>query len=256
MATGKAKLHELLAVESSLRNQAEVTRNDLINTFDKKRSHFAEIRQTYVPKAVEEKSVEEVKQTIQTSVDKELEWVSEKLAKVLDIGYQIDLANTQARADVVLDDDRTILTGIPATQLLQLEKRLAEVHALINAIPTLDPAKGFTEDPQRPEGTFVARDVIRENKEKVFSPVIMVQATDKFPAQVEKLFVDKVVGNTTIQEWSTFITVERKGKMLDRLESLTRAVKQARSRANDLEFDVRGNKIGEKILAYIFNGPI
>ena len=42
--------------------------------------------------------------------------------------------------------------------------------------------------------------------------------------------------------------------MSDRVEILMRAVKKARSRANDQEIDVRQNKIGKTLLDYVFGG--
>ena len=41
------KLHELLAVEQSLRGQMEATRKDLLNTFEKKKHHFHEVIVTF-----------------------------------------------------------------------------------------------------------------------------------------------------------------------------------------------------------------
>lgn len=40
--------------------------------------------------------------------------------------------------------------------------------------------------------------------------------------------------------------------MLDRVEEVRRAVKAARSRANEQEVDVRQNRISKALLTYIF----
>jgi hypothetical protein len=44
-----AKLHELLAVSGNLKGQADTTRKDLKNTFEKKRHLFEEEVVTFVP---------------------------------------------------------------------------------------------------------------------------------------------------------------------------------------------------------------
>lgn len=249
-----SKLHELLAVESNLREQAGVTKKDLLNTFEKKKHHFSEAVQTFksdtegVPDKVEEKL------GLQSTINKELQWIGDKLASSMDIAHQIDIANTTAKADVVLENGTVILKDVPATSLLQLEKKLKDVQELIAAVPTLDPAKGFEPDPDRGVGIFKARDVERLRTEKKFEYVVMVAPTDKHPAQVKELFVDKPVGKILIQEWSSLITVADKGDMLDRVESLLRAVKKARSRANEQEVDVKANKIGQILFDFVVKG--
>ena len=79
----------------------------------------------------------------------------------------------------------------------------------------------------------------------------MVPATEKHPAQVKELMLDRPIGTVITQEWSSLITVSQKGDMLDRVEELLRAVKKARARANEIDLDVRQNKIGADLLKYI-----
>ena len=248
----KTKLHELLAVNQNLRGQAESCRTDLQNTFEKKTTHFAKKRIVFKPVGEGLEDKVEQDQERQTSVADELKWITEKIAKSIDCGHSIDIANTYAKADITFDDGTVLISDMPATSLLQLEHRLAELQTFVNAIPTLDPAKGFQLDPTQGEGIYKAIDVEKPRTEKKFDFVIMVQPTDKHPAQVKELSIDKVVGHTLTQEWSALITVAEKGRMLDRLENLTRAVKRARSRANDIE--VAPSAIGEKLLNFVFNG--
>jgi hypothetical protein len=249
-----SKLHELLAVENNLRGQAEATRKDLINTFEKKKHHFSEALVTFksnkegVPDKVESQL------SLQTTVRKELAWIGEKLIAATDIGYQIDIANTIAKADVLLEDGTAIISGVPATSLLQLEKRLKEVQEIVTAIPTLDPAKGFEPDTDRGEGIYRARDVEKPRTEKQFEYVVMVSPTKEHPAQVKELMADRPIGTILTQEWSSLLTTAEKGEMLDRVESLLRAVKKARSRANEQEVNVKTNKIAGVLLDYVING--
>lgn len=249
-----AKLHELLAVEANLRGQAEVTRKDLMNTFEKKRVHFSEVLVTFKSNQEGVPDKEEGRLGLQTTVNKELLWISEKIKAALDAGYQIDVANTMAKADVIMEDGTSLLKDIPATSLLQLEKRIKEIQELVMQIPTLDPSKGFEPDPSKGPGIFKARDVEKPRTEKQFKHIVMVPPTDKHPAQVKELMDDKQIGIILQQEWSSLITVAEKGDMIDRVESLLRAVKKARSRANEQEVDVRQHRIGNAILDYIIKG--
>ena len=249
-----AKLHELLAVESNLRTQADSCRVDLMNTFEKKTNHFKEVVVSFQPIEEGNPPTIESQLKLQTTVTRELDWIGEKIAKAINISHAIDIANTLAKADVVLDNGRVLLENVPATSLLQLEKRVREVHSLVQGIPTLDPSKNFQVDDSMGHGIYRARDDSRPRTKKSFSYIVMVPPTDRHPAQVKELMEDAVVGHTTSQEWSSLITVGEKASMLDRVEEILRAVKKARARANEVEVDVKEAQIGWSILGYIFAG--
>lgn len=138
------KLHELLAVQGNTSGQASKTRGELKNTFEKKRHLFEGRRKSFTPFGEDDglTAIEEV-QEIQSTVASEIQWVSGYLAKAVDVAYQVDLANTGARADVLLENGSILVKNIPATTLLQLEKRIVEWKELIEAIPTLDPGQGL-----------------------------------------------------------------------------------------------------------------
>lgn len=247
-----SKLHELLAVESNLENQAAKCRSDLAATFEKKRHLFEEKRVTFTPAGENTQPVTETQSDIQSNVKKELDWIQSHLVKALDASYQVAEANTVARADVVLEDDSqtVLLTGVPATALLELEKRVAEIAALIGAVPTLDPAKGFTKDESR--NLYKAREVNKSRTRKQKKLYVKYEATKEHPAQTELLDEDVVIGSIQEQEWSGLITPAEKAELINRVEMVARAVRRARSRANDVEINSKA-KIGARLLNYIFN---
>ena len=250
------KLHELLAVEGNLENQAAKVTSELKAAFEKKRHLFEEKRLVFTPNGENQNAVVESQSNIQTTVLKELELLTPFLAKSLDASYRVSEANTIARADVKLELDSgefTLLTGVPATTLLELEKRLNEITNLINAVPTLDPAKGFEPDTNKGLGYYQARKInkTRTKKEKVV--LIKYAATKEHPAQTELIDQDTPIGTVQEQEWSGLITPSEKSDLLSRVEILARAVRQARSRANEVEVDT-SKKIANKLLGYIFQG--
>lgn len=249
------KLHELLAAETNLENQANKCRTDLMGTFQNKRHHFEEKKEVFTPSVESEQPTTKVICDIQSTVKKELDWIKGHIAKALDAGYQIAEANTLARADVVLEDDAgtVLLKSVPATALLELEKRAVEVQQLVASIPTLDPAKGFQPDPQRGDGYFKARDVNKTRTKKEAKVIVKYEATKEHPAQTELVHVDNPIGTVAEQEWSSLITVAEKAELMDRAEMLVRALKRARSRANDQEVD-HSKKLGSKLLSFVFEG--
>ncbi len=249
------KLHELLAVETNLKTQANKCRTELASTFEKKRHLFEEKRVVFTPLAEGAPSQVEMQSDLQTSVTKELHWIEGHLTKALDAALQVADANTGAQADIVLEDEKaTVLAkGVPATALLELEKRCEEIAQLISAIPTLDPAKGFRADSQRGEGVYVAREVTKTRTQKQPKVIVKYDATKEHPAQTELMSIDAPVGKVVEQEWSSLITPAQKAEMFDRIEMLTRAVRRARSRANDMEVDLT-KKIGHVLLKFVFGG--
>lgn len=250
-----AKLHELLAVEGQLKGQAEAARKDLMNTLAKKEHLFSEKRKTFQPNEAGREAIVEEESAIQTTVADELEWIAELWGKALDVSYSVAEANMSAVADVVLEDGTTLLTKVPATALLELEKRAGEIQDLIKTIPTLDPAKAFKPDGDRPRGTYRARDVRKFRTKKTFVPLVLAQATKEHPAQVKEGWEDQPIGTVVEQEWSALITPKAKGEMLERAEELRRAIKQARQRANDNDLPKDGQrKVAAVLFGYAFDG--
>lgn len=246
------KLHELLAVYESTTGQASKVRGELMVTFEKKRHLFEGRKKTFRSLAENTEPQVEAEQEIQSTIAHEIRWISKYLAKSTDVAYQIDVANTAAKADVVDDDGNVLLKDVPTTTLLQLAKRVAEWKDLIVAIPTLDPAKGFTEDKAHGEGHWMARDVVKPRTVKTKKVYIKYEATKEHPAQTELLDADVQTGTTLEQEWSGLITPSMKADLLDRVETLYRAVNQARSKANDHVIETQEKKIGGQLLDYVF----
>ncbi len=246
-----AKLHELLAVDSNLKVQADKTRTELRKTFTDKKHLFTEKKVVTTPLQEGVPGEVQVQSDIQTTVAKELEWLSGHLAKSIDVSYQIGVANQSAKADIVLENGATLLSNVPATVLLELEKRVKEMMDLIQAVPTLDPAKGFTEDTARGKGYYRARDVIKTRTQKVQKALVLYPATTEHPAQTQLVSVDEPVARLEEQEWSSCITVAAKAELYDRAEAVLRAVKKARSRANDIQVDTEAT-IGAVLTKAVF----
>lgn len=246
------KLHELLALEGPLENQANTCRGELAATFEKKRHLFEEKRSVFISLAEGAPAVTEAQSDIQSTIQKELDWIQGFLVKSWDASYQVAEANTQARADIVLEDGTTLAKDVPATALLELEKRCAEVLALVKAVPTLDPAKGFTPDSDRGPGYYKAREVRKNRTQKVKEVIVLYPATPEHPAQTQLIDKDVPTGTLQEQEWSALITPAAKAELIGRAEMVSRAVRQARSRANDVTVDT-SKKIGKALLSYIFS---
>ncbi len=247
------KLHELLATRKSRNQQAEKVLHELTDTFQKKEHHFTKKLVSFTPNTETGGSTTVEEQLdLQTTVPRELKWISDFLVKSLDVCYQVEETNTGARADVVLEDGTPLLKDVPATALLELEKRIKDIRVLVAAIKTLDPAKGFVPDPATAADVYVARDVKRTRTKKINKPLMLHPGTDKIAAQVQMVTEDVPTGEVTTQEWSGLITVADKGNMLERVEIVSRALKAARQRANDTVSNAQTDKVGAALINYVF----
>lgn len=245
-----AKLHELLAAEGTAKTQADKCRADLLTTFEKKRHLFGEKVVTFQPNTEGALPVTEEQSDLQSTIKTELRWIGDIWTKALDAAYQIAESNMGARADVLLDDGTLLIKDVPATALLELEKRAGEIHGLVTAIPTLDPAKGFKPDSDRGEGIYRAREEVRTRTKKTVRPIVKYEATKEHPAQVDLIQEDVPTGSIRAQEWSGLITPGEKADMLSRAEELRRALKTARSRANEATASTL--KVGAALTKYVF----
>lgn len=244
------KLFEYIVSRDQLKGQLRTIAADLRGTFEKKRHLFEERRKTFTSSAESAQSVVEEQQDIQSTVMNELRWYGSHWIKTVDTIRQIEEGNTLARADVILDDGTTLVTGLPATALLDLSNRADELLELLKSAPTLDPAKSFTVDTARGGGIYKARDVTKARTKKVEDIIVVVQPTKEHPAQIAKMVKDVEVGAILEQEWSGMITPATKAEILSRIEDVRRALKSALQRANATELPLEP-VVGAKLFSYV-----
>lgn len=244
------KLHEILAVEADLRQTAIKVTDECLRTFKDKATHFMKHHRRL--KMFEQDNVEHVeenKEMVTTVADK-LSYVEDHIIRYYDAVLQKELTNQQATADIKLPDGAVIAQDVPATFLLGLEEKLKRVRAIYEAIPTLQPGKKW--EPDTDIGEHVFKNAFPEEKmktKKVFAHQILVEPTDKHPAQIEKWEETKDVGKYILNEWSSMLTPARKSILLGRLDTLIQAIKKARQRANTTELVQRN--IGSELFGWI-----
>lgn len=110
-----------------------------------------------------------------------------------------DWANCAAMSDVRVGDN-TLISDVPVTHLLFLEKRIDDVLAFINKLPTLDPAKDWEGDPN--SACFKSKPVEKLRTVKTPQAFVKYEATPEHPAQVEMVHEDVVAGTWTAINFS------------------------------------------------------
>ncbi len=243
----KGKLHELLAVEASLKGQADSVVKETMTNFTKKQHLFTGKTRKYQPVDDDGEKFPEESVEMATTVPDRLKYTFDALIPALDVTFQKEVTNTEAVADVEVNGE-VLFKDMPATALLTLESELKKLRQLLLKAPTLEPGKGWTKE-QAVVNTWKSKEIVTVKTKKVEDFKVIVQPTEKHPAHVEKITEDKTVGHWHTTDISGEITSNDKHEMLARLDNLAREVKRARARANQVTASKR--KIGKTLLDFI-----
>lgn len=249
MAT--SKIHELLAVKPNREAEATTILNDHISTFRGNHALFSGRKRVFTPSAEGDQEAQDIVEEeleMVTTVAKEFKFAMDKYAEAVDLIASIDHGNTQAVASVYVDGE-VFLKDVPATFLVHLEKRINQVIRLVQSIPTADPVRGFSPDPDQGEHVLRARPIVRDRTKKIQEWITVVDATEHHPAQVKEQTRDEKIGTITTYEWSGLPTTSQKSSLINRAVKLKEAIVEARARANCLKVD--NKKCFDRVTSYL-----
>jgi len=240
------KLNQIIAVEKNIKSRALQDLTEAHHSLQKT-ALLAGISRTYRPKDEEGEQLPPEATKVQLKSEEIIRKTSETLSKLFDVVATKDWANCQAKANVVVDG-QTLLSDVPATYLLFLEKQLVDLHTFIKKLPVLDAAETWAFD--QSADCWATEPVLTTRTKKVPRNHVKAEATEHHPAQVEVYYEDVTVGNWRTIKFSGSLPARRVNELLARVEKLQEAVKFAREEANNLE--VEDIKTGEAVLGYLF----
>ena len=240
------KLNQIIAVEKNVKSRALQDLTEAHHSLQKT-ALLAGISRTYRPKDEEGEQLPPEATKVQIKSEEIIRKTSETLSKLFDVVATKDWANCQAKANVVVDG-QTLLSNVPATYLLFLEKQLVDLHTFIKKLPVLDAAETWAFD--QSADCWATEPVLTTRTKKVPRNHVKAEATEHHPAQVEVYYEDVTVGNWRTIKFSGSLPARRVNELLARVEKLQEAVKFAREEANSLE--VEDVKTGEAVLGYLF----
>jgi hypothetical protein len=165
-----------------------------------------------------------------TNVRDTLDYAFKIYADAENLQAQKNFTNTQALADVMFRG-QVLFNQLPVDELLGLETRVAKIRVLMTTMPTLDATRNWSRDPNT--GAWISEPEHTVKTEKVMTPVELSPATDKHPAQVEKVTKDIPVGKVTTQHFSGACTAVQKADAIRLVDELLVELKKARMRANE-----------------------
>lgn len=244
-----SKLHELLAVEGDLKSRAQQAKNQITKLFSDGTGRLLGRIITYQVDEGEDPRPSEITE-LATTASAELDQFHNYYGQWLNVAIQKEVTNQMTMATVTIDGEDIFGAPLPATALLNLESKLAELHSVYAAIPTLDPTERWEWNEGR--GHYVSVDRVTNITKKVLKVLLLSEATEHHPAQTQAYNEDVKIGTRTTALHSGMFTPKHKQKILVRIDKLLSAVKQARQRANDIEIaDIR---VAESAFNYIKTG--
>ena len=225
------KLNQILAIEKQTKASSG---SDLTAVYHQlqKEPLLNGVSRTYAAKDDDGERLPSESQIVQMNVAKLLESVAKALSPLYNVTAQRDIANCSARADLVVDG-ATLLTDVPATHLLWLEKQFVDLHTLITKLPALLQTETWQYDAG--QSCWKTSPVETVRTKKIAKAFVKAEATKEHPAQVDVVHEDIIQGYWTTVKFSGALPKDRIQTLRERIEKLLAAVKFAREQANLVE---------------------
>ena len=241
-----SRLNQIIAVEKGIKSRvySEVTelhkqaqKPDLFNGFSKQYEKADDAAEDLPP---EKKQVQFIATEVLTQA--EALW-----SELMLITARKDWTNSHATADVVVDG-RTVLSDVPVTYLLFLEKQVTDLVTFLEKLPVLDVGERW--EPDSATGLYTTQEVRTHRTKKVQRPLVLYPATPEHPAQTQLVTEDVLAGHWVTVKQSGAMPLPERRRLVARAQVLLRAVKQAREAANMTE-QVEVGDVGAAIFGYI-----
>lgn len=241
------KLNQVIAVEKGIKSKVNSEIDTILKAVQKPALFDGFIKNYRRRADADPEDVPNQKQNVQLKADLTLDMVAKRWTELYDVVAQKDFANCLAVADVAVGEI-TLLTGVPVTYLLFLEKQLTDLHTIVSKFPVLDPAEVWTADAG--SGLYRTEPTLTTRTKKVQKAIVLYPATPEHPAQTQLITEDEAVGTWELTKLSGALRPDEIRSYLSRIATMIIAVKSAREAAN--MFDAPKKDIGSKIFDWIF----
>lgn len=246
-----AKLNQILAVEKGVKAQnygkigeidKTLQKSDLFNGFHK---DYHKVNEDNEELPTESKRVQKtVRDELRQVIGLSTEWWNLTAMK--------DWTNCGAKADIVLDGG-TLQRNVPVTYLLFLEKQLTDLRTMAGRLPTLDESENWTHDEN--SGLYKSGVVKTHRTKKVPRVLTLTPTTEHHPGTAQVYTDDIIAGHWHTTRHSGAMRKPDRERLLERIDRLLRAVKQAREQANGIEVTDEP-RIGEVLFDYLTDGLV
>lgn len=246
----ETKLNQIIAVRGGVKNRVSDAVTKQYHALQKAGPLMSGHARTYKPLDEEGFVFPPEHQEVQVKAEWVLAEVQKDLVELFDLTAALDWTNQKANADIVLlgDNPVTLLTNVPVTYMMFLEKQLSDLDSMVRRLPVLDPGEVWEYDPNTDNHRTAP--VITVKTKKTARNHVKAPATERFAAQVEMYYEDVPVGQWSTVKFSGALPAQKVNKMLMRIDALRRAVKFAREQANLAT--VTPISVGQRILDFVF----
>lgn len=242
-----AKLNQIIAIEKGIKSRVYSYVGELHKVLQKP-ALFNGLSKTYQPKDEDGEQLPAEKQRVQFVVDDVLREVERSMTEHMDVTARKDWSNCIAVSDVIVDGN-VLIHLVPVTYLLFLEKQLTDLRTVAGSLPILDEAENWTKDVN--SGLFKADETKTHRTKKLQRPIVLYNATPEHPAQTQLITEDVLAGYWTQVKQSGAMPKPEREQLVERIEKLLQAVKQARENANSVE-ETETPKVGAAVFGYLF----
>lgn len=241
-----AKLNQIVAVVTGKKTRTQKTLGEIYKKLQKP-ALFEGIARSYTPTDEDGETQPPETKNVQYNSRDAISDARQALRELFDVTATQDFGNCAAKADVCVDGT-TILSEVPVTYLLFIEKQLTDIHTFVQSIPVLDQAETWNWDENA--DCYATGASFSNRTRKVPRSHILYEATEKHPAQVEMYHEDVKVGEWRTTKFSGALAAQERNELVQRVRRLQEAVKFAREEANSM--DVEDQNIGNKVLDFVF----
>lgn len=232
-----ARLNQIVAVEVGAKDEAGAAVAKAVKTLGADEAALYGLTRTYEPRAdvdadvrAEERPDERVK--VQVVAEDAVRVMARSLARLFDVTLTKETADATAKADVVVDGSSVLLADVPVTYLLFLEKQAKRIRLVLEKLPVLDPAVDW--HPDANTGLWRTDVTKKTSGKKVPRNHVRFAGDEHHPPQVDVWQEDVIVGDWSAIRFSGAVPATRKQLLLDRCDTLLRAVISAREEANSV----------------------
>lgn len=242
----QSKLNQIVALNSPRKSDFQKLISKYYHIVQKQEPFFG-IERVYNPKDDDGEKLPPESSKVQINIDDLMDELGENWQNMFDVVFTNDCGNCQAFADIVVDDT-LILSSVPITTLLFLEKQLTDWKTIIEKLPNLPISETWTIDENT--GLRISTVVQSNRTKKVPKVIVKYPATPEHPAQTELIYEDIIVGTWSTKKLSSAIPAVKKEECLERISKLKEAVVLAREQANSTL--VEQKKGGYQIMSFLF----
>jgi hypothetical protein len=242
-----AKLNQIIAIEKGIKTRVYGEVGTIHKTLQKP-GLFNGFAKTYHPLNLEDgESLPPEQQKVQFDVGNLLTQIATLSTEYFDVTARKDWTNCIASADIEVEGT-VLLKDVPVTYLLFLEKQLTDIRTIFDGLPVRD----FTEDWIKDDSSGLHKTIETKTHrtKKIQRPLVLYPATPEHAAQTQIITEDVIAGHWHLTKFTAAISKPRKDKLVERIDTLIKAVKQAREAANAVEED-ETPEVGKTLFAYL-----